>query len=206
MENTNTNSDEVRDPSKIYLPKFNESKIFGSKKIGSEPVSILKEIGISAGETVVDFGSGFGFFDVEAARMVGENGRVIAVDIRKEALDGVKQKSFASGLRNIFGVLADLTLPRSTTLPDATVDTVLIINLLYMIDDKAAVLKEAYRILKPGGKMVIMEWTEKGALVMIEKEHIVAAKDIKELTRKQGFKKLRSFEAGLSHEVNIFVK
>jgi ubiquinone/menaquinone biosynthesis C-methylase UbiE len=194
------------DPYKISLPDFDASTLNGSKKIGSDPKAILENAGVSEGEVVVDLGCGVGFFVMEIAKIVGNTGKVFAVDIRKEILDSLKTKSIDSGMRNIYGIVADLEKPGSTGLDADSVDVVLMINLLFLIKNKEVVLSEAHRILKSGSKLVIMDWLEKGQHTMIEKEQIVSTKEIKELTRKLGFKKLKTFEAGLAHEVSVFEK
>jgi ubiquinone/menaquinone biosynthesis C-methylase UbiE len=206
MENTNKTSGSVSDPFKITLPKFDTLVLGASKKIGSNPRAILESAGIAPGEMVADFGCGVGFFVIEAAKIVGNTGKIFAVDINRELLDSLKTKAIDSGMRNIYGVLADLEKPLSTGLDNESVDIVLMINLLYLINKKDIVLEEAYRILKKGGKLVIMDWAEKANHTMLEKAEIVSAKEIKELTRKLDFRKLKTFEAGLAHEVNVFRK
>lgn len=192
---------------KIKLRRFEPSLFFGKeRKVGSEPSHILEEIGIKENEVVVDFGCGVGFFVMEAGRLVGPAGKVIAVDINRTLLDSLKAKALESGLKNIYGVFADLETPRATGLDDGSADLVLIINLLYLVNKKEEVIREAERILKKGGKLAIMDWKEKGEHTALEKEQIVSSKTIKELAKKAGFTFSRSFEAGLSHEIRVFIK
>jgi len=197
---------EENDPFKISLPKFDISSFTDGKKIGSDPKAILENAGVSEGETVADFGCGVGFFVMEIAKIIGPAGKVFAIDINKDLLDSLKGKAIDSGMRNIYGVLADLEKPGATGLDGDSVDVVLMINLLYLIKNKEAVLKEAHRVLNKGGKLVIMDWSSNGQHTMIEKEQLVSTKEIKELTSKLDFKKLKTFEAGLAHEVNVFIK
>jgi len=206
MLNTNKNSGLDSNPYKITLPKFDISVFGASKKIGSNPQAILENAGVSEGEIVADFGCGVGFFVIEIAKIVGSAGKVFAIDINRELLDSLKTKALDSGLRNIYGILADLEKPGATGLDDESVDVVLMINLLYLINKKDVVLSEAQRILKKEGRLIVMDWAEKGEHTMLEKAQIVSVKEIKELTRKLGFRKLKSFEAGLAHEVNVFRK
>ncbi|MDD5731844.1 MAG: methyltransferase domain-containing protein [Patescibacteria group bacterium] len=203
LQTQKQNQDE---PYKISLPKFDISVFGAGKKIGSDPGTILETAGVSEGEMVADFGCGVGFFVMEIAKIVGNTGRVFAIDISREILDSLKAKAIDSGRRNIYGILADLEKPGATGLEDESVDVVLMINFLYLIKNKEVVLKEAYRILKKNGKLVIMDWSEGGQHNMIEKEQIVGAKEIRDLTRKLGLRKLKTFEAGLAHEVNVFRK
>jgi len=203
MQNINKNNSS----NKITLPKFDPSLFYGiDKKVSLEPSRILEEIGINAGETVVDFGCGVGFFVIEAARMVGEKGKVIAVDINREVLDAVKKKSMEGGFKNIYGLKADLELPNSTGLGNQSADLVLIINLLYLVKERQNVINEAYRILRKGGRMAVMDWREKGKYRMIEEKQIISLKEIKKMAEEAGFRYQRTFNAGLSHEVSMFIK
>lgn len=206
MQNVNKKETSKRDPSKIYLPDFDESKLHPKRAIGNEPRRILEEIGVQKGYSVADFGSGIGYFVTKAAKMVGSSGRVIAIDIKKDFLARVKSKALENHLRNVYGVLTDLEKKNSTNLADDSIDLVLIINFLYLTKRKETVLKEALRVLKKGGRLVVMEWQEKGKLTLIDEDKVIPAKKLEEMTKKLGFKKVRSFEAGLSHEVNIFEK
>ncbi len=196
-----------QEENKIKLPEFDPSLFFGSdKKVSSNPKDILKEIGVEENNVVADFGAGIGFFVMEIAKIVGSSGKVIAVDIDKNLLDSLKNKSIESGLKNIYGVVADLEIPGSTKIKDNSCDVVLIINVLYLIKKRQEVINEAYRILKKGGKLAVMDWKEKGIHTVIEKEQIISAKDIKKIGEKAGFIYKRVFEAGLSHEISEFVK
>jgi len=201
-----TQNKNQNDPYEIILPEFNPNIFSASKRIGSNPHGILLEIGVSEDEVIADFGCGVGFFVMEAADIVGEKGSIYAVDIDQKMLDSLKVKAIESGMKNIYGVRADLEEPGATGLKNESCDIVLMINLLYLIKNKAAVMEEAYRILKNNGKMVIMEWSDKKSTTMLEKNEHVSLKELKDLAQKIGFQFSRNFEAGLAHEVAIFSK
>jgi ubiquinone/menaquinone biosynthesis C-methylase UbiE len=206
MLNTNKNSISALDPTKIHLPEFDYSIFNKSEKIGNDPKKILEKIGLKANDILVDFGSGAGFYTIEAAKIVGNSGKVFAIDINRDILDHLKQKAIDSGLRNIYGIKTDLEKEDSTGLDEGSTDVALMMNLLYLIKNKEILLKGVHKILKPNGKLIVMEWSEKGKLNMLEREQVVKNKEIKDLATKVGFKKVMTFEAGLSHEVNVFMK
>jgi len=194
------------DPNKIVLPKFDSSIFDGSRKIGSKPEEIIAEIGIMKDEVVADFGCGVGYFVLEVARIIGDNGKIYAVDLDQKVLDSLKSKALESGMKNIYGILANLETPGSTKIPDNSCDVVLIINLLYLIEKKKEVLGEAYRILKTSGKMVIMDWSHKMGASILNKEDHVNVREVRDISRAIGFRFLKSFEAGISHEINIYIR
>ncbi len=192
--------------STFNLLDIDHDTLFAGKKKVNSPKDILDIIGISPGETVVDFGCGIGYFILEVAERVGENGRVVAVDIDRAMLDAVKDKAVASGFRNIYGVQADLQIPGATKVADQSADLVIIINLLYYVKKREEALREAFRILKTGGKMAIMEWSEKGTVQAMEKGLYISTSELKDLATKLGFKFFRSLVASVSHEISIFEK
>jgi ubiquinone/menaquinone biosynthesis C-methylase UbiE len=107
--------------------------------------SRLQKSGVRAGQTVLDFGCGSGHFTIAAAKMVGENGKVYALDVHPLAIEAVKSKVAKEGLLNVRTILSD----RNTGLPDESVDVVLLYRTFYLVKDKRGLLDELHRVLKP---------------------------------------------------------
>jgi len=112
----------------------------------------LVEMGVRAGQAVLDFGCGSGTYTVPAARLVGEEGRIYALDISTEALDRLEEKVRREGLKNITRIVNE---GRRIPLEDNSIDVMLLIDVLQEIDDKDDLFKEAYRILKPSGRVSV---------------------------------------------------
>jgi len=100
---------------------------------------------------VADFGCGSGTLSVEIARWAKQ---VIAIDQNRVALDQARQRAEAEGLENIRFLRQDL---QRLTLPDAQLDLVVVSQSLHHMQDPRAVLGEAFRILKPGGRLIVLE-------------------------------------------------
>lgn len=109
----------------------------------------LGEMGVRAGQMVLDFGCGPGKYTIPAARIVGESGRVYAVDNNKRALDVIREKAKREGLKNIMPV--EVPSNEEIQLGAETIDLALLIDVLQDIDDKGVLFGEIHRILKPSG-------------------------------------------------------
>jgi len=114
---------------------------------------VLAEVGVRAGQVVLDFGCGSGRYAIPAAKLVGRDGRVYALDISGRALDRMEEKAEREGLKNI--VRIDSSGGEEIHLEGKTIDLMLLIDVLQKIDDRGALFDEAYRILKPGGVVVV---------------------------------------------------
>ncbi|MEK7659316.1 MAG: methyltransferase domain-containing protein [Patescibacteria group bacterium] len=123
--------------------------------------SIVNQFELEPGMRIADLGSGSGYFTVEMARVVGEVGQVMAVDILDTALETVRERASGAGIKNVQLVKANLEVIGSTFLADDSQDFVLLANVLFQNDQKLEIIKEAKRILRPVGKLVIVDW-EKG--------------------------------------------
>ncbi len=124
----------------------------------AELVNEWKEKGyLKDGDSVADFGCGSGYFTIALAGTVGE-GACYAFDILAEPLSAVKSLARKTGIANALFQQANLELPGATALADGSVQFVLIGSMLYQAGNRQAVLREAARILAPGGYCAIVEW------------------------------------------------
>lgn len=120
-----------------------------------EAVSLL---GLSAGMTIADVGAGTGFFALPFARAVAPSGVVHAVDLQPEML------AILEGKLHRDDAPANITLHEgdaaATGLPDQCCDVAFLANVWHEVDDPAAVLTEMRRLLRPGGRVAILDWRD----------------------------------------------
>ncbi len=122
------------------------------------PDKVIESLNVGPSMTVADFGCGSGHYAIEAGRKVGKSGKVYAIDIQKEMLSYVRAQAQMEGLTNIETIWTDLETAEATRLKNDSVDLVIISNILFQVDDKNAVIAEAKRVLKSGGKLAVIEW------------------------------------------------
>lgn len=167
---------------------------------------ILKRIvALDHGQIVADLGCGHGFFTFPAARLVGNKGKVYAVDVLKSALKAVEKHARSAGLTNIITIWSNLEIYGATKIPPHSLDVALLISLLFQNKKHQEILGEVDRLVKPEGKIVIIDWYRKTPFGP-PKELMVPQEKVEELAKNLEWKKVKSFEAGPYHYGLIFQK
>lgn len=138
-----------------FDPAHADRLLQGERHRWQSPERVLANLRLQPGETFVDIGAGPGYFALPAARMVGPGGRVYAVDISLDMLMQLGQRLYAEGISNVEKVLSRET---NIPLPDACADAILLSNVLHEAEDAAALLAEARRLARPGGRLLVAEW------------------------------------------------
>lgn len=120
-----------------------------------DPTRVLAVFGLDSGvQDLVEFGCGYGTFTLAAARFTA--GTVHALDIEPEMVEVVRQKCDDAGIHNVQATVRDF-IAEGTGLADNSMDAALLFNILHH-EEPVALMKEALRILKPGGKLTVIHW------------------------------------------------
>ncbi len=171
----------------------------------SSPEKNIEHFALIQGMTLADIGAGPGFYAKLAARAVGPHGKIYAIDIQKEPLTRLANDAQKEHLRNIEIIWGDAEKVGGTRLRDACVDGVIVANLLFQIGNRDTFREEVSRILKPGGKVYVVDWTDSFGGLGPEPKAIVTASACKALFE-AGFAVEKTFDAGKHHYGIIFKK
>ena len=171
------------------------------------PESILKRVGLSAGHKVADLGCGGGYFILQAARMVGDNGLAYGVDVLKEVLSSVASKARMFGLSNVKTVWADVEVyGGAKEIKNESIDAVLLIQLFSQTTKHSDIFKEVLRITKAGGVVLVVDWKNCKLGFSPKEEDCPSSVEIKEKASQAGFTFQEEFKAGPYHNGLIFKK
>ena len=129
---------------------------------------LLDRLPLEAGDVAADIGAGTGYFSLPMARKVGSEGRVLAVDIQPEMLQIITDRVREDGLDNVETILASETDPR---LPGNSVDLVLLVDAYHEFSHPAEVMQGIVRGLRPGGRVILIEYRGEDPRVPIKRLH-----------------------------------
>src|SRR5574343_1544121 len=125
----------------------------------TDPVKNLKAFDLRENMIVADLGAGSGFYTIPVAQIV-TRGKVYAVEIQKDFLATIKNKSLEYRLNNIECILGNIEKIGGTKIKDDVVDAIIASNILFQVEDKDKFIKEVRRILKPNGKLLLIDWSD----------------------------------------------
>jgi ubiquinone/menaquinone biosynthesis C-methylase UbiE len=176
------------------------------KETFADPKANVLRLGLHDGMKIGDFGAGVGHYALATAAAVGDEGRVYAIDVQEDVLLHLKDAARRAGRNNIETVWGNFEKPAGTKLKEGLLDAVILSNVLFQLEHHAGALTEVSRVLKSGGKVLVIDWAGAyGGLGPIA-EHIVSEHKAEELFITAGFHKEKSFRAGPHHYGIIFTK
>lgn len=170
------------------------------------PDEVLQQIDLREGMLVGDFGAGSGHFAVAIAKIVGNYGKVFAVDVRDASLDAVKSRARMANLTNINTTKANLETVGGTGIPEGSLDYVILITVLSQSNKKEDILKEALRTIKREGKLLLVEWIQTGAAFAAAHEFRISKEEMRNLAEGVGFKLEKELDVKSFHYGFLFVK
>jgi ubiquinone/menaquinone biosynthesis C-methylase UbiE len=165
----------------------------------AHPHRNVEALGITPGMLVADFGAGSGHYVQAIAEALQGEGKVFAVDVQRDLLRRIHNDAVRRHHTNVHIIWGDLERSGASKLADGTVDLVLISNLLFQVEDKQAVLCEALRILKQGGRIAVIDWTDSHGGMGPQKADVITRDAALVLLARVGFVQAQPFAAGAHH-------
>ncbi len=167
------------------------------------PNEVLKNLKLRENMVAADFGSGSGGWVIPLAKKL-EEGKVFAIDILEEPLSALKSKVQMGKIFNIETIKSNVESENGSKISDNSCDLVLMTNLLFEAGDKRIILEEGKRVLKKGGKILVVDWKKDAPLG--PKKDKVSVEEVKKLAEEVDLKSEKDFEAGIYHWGLILVK
>jgi len=154
-----------------------------SREGDEAPDVLVREMNLSLDDVVADIGAGTGYFTFRLSPLVPK-GTVFAVDIEQEMLDIIGDKMARAGVDNVVPVLGNIDDPR---LPDGAVDLVLMVDAYHEFSHPLEMMRGVYRALRPGGRVVLIEYRLEDPEISIKRLHKMSQKQAKAEMAAAGF-------------------
>ncbi|PHS18414.1 MAG: SAM-dependent methyltransferase [Blastopirellula sp.] len=163
---------------------------------------LMKELGLKPGMTVCDMGCGNGFYSLKMAQLIGDEGKVLAVDIQQEMLRLLKARAEEQEVKNIKPILGDFHDPK---LPENEVDIILCVDVYHEFSHPVHMLTAMREALKPNGFLVLLEYREEDPEVPIYPLHKMSKKQVLKEMKANQFELAKEFD-GLPWQHMMFFK
>ena len=173
----------------------------------SDPEKNVEQLSLGPGNYVADFGTGSGFYSFAAAEVVGDTGKVYAIDVQKTLLEKLKNEARnVRHLMNLEVVWADIEHLGGTRLREASIDVVITANVFFQFENKDNPCMEIRRILKQNGRVLVVDWANSFGGMGPVQASVFNEDSAKKLFEKHGFIVDREIAAGAQHYGVIFRK
>lgn len=170
----------------------------------SEPRENIMQLGLREGMKVGDFGAGSGHYARAAAAIVGHSGKVYAIDVQEDVLKHLTLNTHEQHHRTIESIWGNFEKLGGTHLRDHTLDAIILANALFQVDDRSGLVAEIKRVLKPGGKLMVIDWAGSYGGMGPSPERVVPEHTVDEFFITNGFHKVKSFRGGPHHYGIVF--
>ncbi len=155
------------------------------REVEEQPEKMIDALGIQPGMTVADVGAGAGYTSMRLAERVGPKGVVLATDVQPQMIAMLKTNLREQGITNVKPILCTQTDPK---LPEGQVDLILLVDVYHECSDPETALKGWKQALKPGGRIVFVEFRAEDPDVPIKPEHKMSVAQVRKEVEPLGFR------------------
>lgn len=171
-----------------------------------EPSAMLAVCNLQSTDSVADFGAGSGFMARAAAALVPQ-GNVFAIEIHRDIVARLTSEVTEMHIGNLHPLWGDIEISGGSKLGTESMDFVILSNILFQLDDKQGCITEAHRVLRPGGRMLVVDWSESFGGMGPRPESVFRKEQTEALCTKSGFNILTdTLQAGDHHYAILFKK
>ncbi|MCK4918575.1 MAG: methyltransferase domain-containing protein [Candidatus Pacebacteria bacterium] len=172
----------------------------------TDPQNNIDQFDLLSGMHVADLGAGIGAYAVVAAKKVGPDGKINAVEVQRDLLEKIRTTAESEHIFNIKPIWGNVEKLGGSSLGNSSMDAVIVSNILFQLENKENIIKETYRILKLNRKVLLVEWMDSaGGLGPVE-DKVVYSDEAKKLFMDNGFDYEKDIYAGDNHYGMIFRK
>ncbi len=167
-------------------------------KTFSDPLKIIEQLNISDDAHVADFGCGTGIYSIAIAKKL-INGKVFAIDVQKDMIERLANIVKSENINNLRPVWGDIDENNGSRLRENSIDLVILVNTLFQITNKKKLFEEAFRVMKSGSEIMIVDWAESFGNIGPREDHIIGENTAKLLIEENGFVFEKDIEVGDHH-------
>jgi ubiquinone/menaquinone biosynthesis C-methylase UbiE len=150
-----------------------------------KPREVVAALGLGPGMTVADLGAGTGYFARALSAAVGARGSVLAADTEPGLVEHLRKRAEQEGLANLVPILSSADNPR---LPAGGVDVVLIVDTYHHLDDRVAYMRRLAGVLKPSGRIAVVDWQKRELPVGPGLAHKLAREQVIDEMERAGYR------------------
>lgn len=168
------------------------------------PAEVITGLALTPGHKIVDFGCGTGAYIHAAQSKITRSGSIYAVDINKQLLEMIHSETNSHSAAPVYTLWADIGSTFTLPIEDQTIDVVIFSNIFSQIEDKSHMWTEAQRLLKEGGKLLVVDWLTENSIV--SPLHSRVQSELEESCAKIGYTAIQEIPAGDHHFAFIATK